>query len=81
MSYATLNQQEIVATIARLHRRISERFPDANLARVAADLVEVGDQHAANVQRCFLTEDEVRRWQAGEVFSDPWPESYVTRTS
>ena len=34
MSYARLNQQEIVATIARLHRRISERFPDANLARV-----------------------------------------------
>ena len=55
MSYATLNQQEIVATIARLHRRISERFPDANLARVAADLVEVGDQHAANVQRVSVS--------------------------
>ena len=41
MSYATLNQQEIVATITRLHRRISERFPDANLTRVSADLVEV----------------------------------------
>ena len=60
MSYATLNQREIVATIARLHRRISERFPDANLTRVSADLVEVGDQHAANVQRVLRADWRLR---------------------
>ena len=50
MSYATLSQREILATIERLHERISERFPSASLSKVAAELVEVGRQQAQNVQ-------------------------------
>jgi len=50
VSYAALNQREILATIERLHERISERFPSASLTKVAADLVEVGRQQTENVQ-------------------------------
>ncbi|MDB6077785.1 MAG: GTP-binding protein, partial [Akkermansiaceae bacterium] len=28
---------------------------------------------AKHLQACFCTEEEVRKWQAGEVFEDPWP--------
>ena len=39
--YATLSAAEIIATSERLARRISERFPDFGLAKVATRLVEV----------------------------------------
>jgi hypothetical protein len=37
---AELDPKYILATIERLHRRTSERFPDASLARVVGGLVE-----------------------------------------
>ena len=38
------------------------------------------DQFTESLMQCFLTEDEIVRWQAGEEFPDPWPENYVTRS-
>ena len=38
------------------------------------------DQFTASLMKCFLTEDEIIRWQAGEEFADPWPDNYVTRS-
>lgn len=48
--YTALDEREILATIRKLHTRIRERFPDAGLTRVAAELVEVGEQNAAIVR-------------------------------
>lgn len=39
------------------------------------------DRFTESLRRCFLTEDEIRRWRAGEEFLDPWPADYMTRTS
>ena len=48
-------------------------------------LTVIGDESQVDhfteaLMQCFLTEDEILRWQSGETFSDPWPESYTTRT-
>lgn len=45
MSYSKLDPAPIRATIERLHDRIWERFPDAGLTRIAAELVEVARQN------------------------------------
>lgn len=47
MPFTILDEGQIVQTIERLHSRIRERFPDASLTKVAAELEEVGRQHAA----------------------------------
>ena len=38
------------------------------------------DQFTESLMECFLTEDEILRWQSGETFPDPWPDNYVTRS-
>ena len=40
----SLDAQRIVGTVTRLHRRISERFPEAGLARVAGTLVQIAER-------------------------------------
>jgi G3E family GTPase len=58
----------------------SGRFGDRHChLTVIGDKNQV-DRFTASLERCFLTEDEIVRWQAGEKFADPWPENYVTRT-
>ncbi|MFK7742886.1 MAG: hypothetical protein AB8H80_21420, partial [Planctomycetota bacterium] len=47
MPYTSLDQTRILATIERLHERIEQRFPNASLRQVAAELVDVGRRHAA----------------------------------
>jgi hypothetical protein len=49
--YATLNAAEIISTAERLTRRISERFPDFGLAKVATRLVEVARHTEAEARR------------------------------
>jgi hypothetical protein len=49
--YRHLDLDRILDTAARLQRRISERFPDASLGRVAAELLAVGEQARARVER------------------------------
>lgn len=38
------------------------------------------DQFTESLMHCFLTEDEILRWQSGETFPDPWPQEYVNRS-
>jgi hypothetical protein len=45
-----LDASKIVVTIMRLQARITERFPDSGLSRVAADLSETARATAAHVQ-------------------------------
>ena len=57
------------------------RFGDRHChLTVIGDASQV-DRFTESLRECFLTEDEIRRWQAGEVFPDPWPEQYETRSS
>jgi len=60
VTYSTLDEREILATIERLHGRIEERFPHASLTNVAAELVQVGRQHAANVQSVHRADWKLR---------------------
>ena len=38
------------------------------------------DQFTEALRKCFLTEEEVVRWRSGELFPDPWPANYTTRS-
>ncbi len=56
------------------------RFGDRHChLTVIGDKTQV-DQFTEALTQCFLTDDEILRWQAGETFPDPWPENYTTRT-
>ncbi len=41
MPYRTLDPNEIIATLDRLHQRIEKRFPDSGLGRVCIEVREV----------------------------------------
>ena len=49
--YTELNLELIQETIGTLHRRISERFPDSSLARVAAELERIGRDTGPVIER------------------------------
>jgi hypothetical protein len=46
VSYTQLDGAQLVQTAARLANRIRERFPDADLAQVAAELQRIAEHHA-----------------------------------
>ncbi|MBL8548599.1 MAG: hypothetical protein JNJ73_01335 [Hyphomonadaceae bacterium] len=57
MTYRTLAPDKIVETLERLHARIKERFPDAGLEKVSADVTELARTtaaRAAQLARPFL---------------------------
>lgn len=49
-SYRTLDAQEILGTIARLRKRIEERFPDSGLGRICEQLHVVSQQAEQRAQ-------------------------------
>lgn len=74
-----LDEMEKQGLRERLERE-SGRFGDRH-----CHLTVIGDRsqvdHFTNaLMECFLTEEEIVRWQAGETFPDPWPENHVTRS-
>ena len=50
MSYRTLDPAKIIATAETLSQRITERFPDAGLARVSQELVRLAGDLAASAK-------------------------------
>ena len=51
MSYRALDPDKIVETLDRLHLRITERFPEAGLAKVCGELAEVARETRERAQR------------------------------
>jgi len=51
MAYKTLNAANVIATIEKLERRVSERFPDSSLSQVAAELTATARHCAAEADR------------------------------
>ncbi len=49
--YRTLDSERIVATLETLRRRIVERFPEASLAKVCAELIAVARESGARALR------------------------------
>lgn len=49
--YQHLDASRIIATIAKLHARIGERFPDAGLNDVCAELADTADELSARAAR------------------------------
>jgi hypothetical protein len=49
-SFRSLDAQEIVQTLERLQRRISERFPGSGLSKVAAEVLAVARENAERVR-------------------------------
>lgn len=46
------------------------------------DLTVIGDKDQVNqftekLKSCFLTENEIKRWENGDKFKDPWPKKIV----
>jgi hypothetical protein len=39
------------------------------------------DQFANAIKSCFLTEEEIKLWESGYVFQDPWPKNIVKMLS
>lgn len=50
-SFRALEADLVIATIERLHARISERFPAAGLAQVCADLLDLARTNSARARR------------------------------
>jgi len=50
MSSQTLDAAKIVETLRTLERRISQRFPDADLASVCRDLIAIGERTQHNAE-------------------------------
>ncbi|HEX5053785.1 MAG TPA: hypothetical protein VFZ65_18540 [Planctomycetota bacterium] len=46
MSYSTLEPERLIQTVEKLRNRITERFPDASLGRVASALLDIARMHA-----------------------------------
>jgi hypothetical protein len=49
--FRTLHAEQIIATLQALQRRISERFPEASLAKVCAELIAVAGESRARTAR------------------------------
>jgi hypothetical protein len=39
------------------------------------------DQFTNALKSCFLTEEEIKLWESGHVFQDPWPKNIVKMVS
>ena len=49
--YATLDPEKIIETLAKLERRIAERFPGAGLAKVCSELTRFASENSARIAR------------------------------
>ncbi|MEM6469978.1 MAG: GTP-binding protein [Planctomycetota bacterium] len=73
-----LDEMEVEGLKKRLENEAG-RFGDRRChLTVIGDKTQV-DYFAESLKRCFLSEDEIRHWQSGGEFPDPWPDSFVTR--
>ena len=74
-----LDEMEREGLRARLAEE-SGRFGDRHChLTVIGDEKQV-DEFTESLRGCFLTEEEIVQWQAGEAFPDPWPADYVSRS-
>ena len=48
--YRSLNSAKIVSTLESLQRRVFERFPQASLAKVCAELTEIARENDGRAQ-------------------------------
>ncbi|MEM7799340.1 MAG: hypothetical protein AAF633_09135 [Chloroflexota bacterium] len=71
-----LSKMEVDALKERLAKE-SGRFGDRHChLTVIGDKTRV-DSFTESLKRCFLTEEEIKDWQSGAEFSDPWPKNVV----
>lgn len=68
-----LTREEYDALRQQLRRQWPGRFGDRRCRLTVIGQRGELDPFVAALRRSFLTEDEIRRWRAGEVFADPWP--------
>ncbi|MEM9339246.1 MAG: GTP-binding protein [Bacteroidota bacterium] len=75
-SNSGLMEMEIELLKERLAKE-SGRFGDRHChLTVIGDKTQV-DRFTEALKACFLTEDEIAHWQAGDEFPDPWPKNIV----
>jgi hypothetical protein len=65
--YRTLNSERIVAILETLQRRIVERFPDASLAKVCAELVAIGRETGGRTARIAMPDYTLRTGIAAAI--------------
>ena len=76
----SLSKKEIKILKTRLNNK-SSRFGDR-----CCDLTVIGDESQIDqftnaLKSCFLTEEEIKLWESGHVFQDPWPKNIVKMVS
>jgi len=76
----SLSKKEIKILKTRLNNK-SSRFGDR-----CCDLTVIGDESQIDqftnaLKSCFLTEEEIKLWESGHVFQDPWPKNIVKMIS
>lgn len=71
-----LNEMEVELLKERLAKE-SGRFGDRHChLTVIGDKTQV-DRFTEALKSCFLTEDEIKNWQDGVKFPDPWPKNLI----
>src|SRR6185369_13960946 len=65
--YRALNSERIVAILETLQRRIVERFPDASLAKVCAELVAIGRETGGRTARIAMPDYTLRTGIAAAI--------------
>jgi G3E family GTPase len=68
--------REEIEMLHEMLRGTHPRFGDR-----ACDLTIIGTEHdlavfVPELMACFCTTDEIAAWQRGEVFDDPWPQTF-----
>ncbi|MEM7298508.1 MAG: GTP-binding protein [Bacteroidota bacterium] len=73
-----LTEMELELLKERLTQE-SGRFGDRHChLTVIGDKTQV-DSFTESLKRCFLTEEEIKHWQSGGEFTDPWPTNMTKR--
>ncbi len=70
-NHLTREEREV---ISQQLARFSSRFGDRHCKLTVIGQGKELDRFVAALQRCFLTEDEICRWEDGGTFVDPWPQ-------
>lgn len=74
-----LTEMELELLKERLAKE-SGRFGDRHCNLTIIGDEDYVDQFTDALKSCFLSEDEIQHWQAGDEFPDPWPQNIVKLT-
>ncbi|MEO0403547.1 MAG: hypothetical protein AAF193_01625 [Bacteroidota bacterium] len=73
---SSMEYDQLKALMEEEKGRFGDRHCDLT---VIGDVSQV-DRFTDALKSCFLTEEEIKLWQEGQEFEDPWPRNIVRMT-